>query len=375
MATSKELRVGVFVLAGLIVAGIVVFLIGDEKRLFATKVVYHTDFRDVQGLKVGAPVRLGGVDIGMVSRVGHSDDPRDSRLHVDLHVVKSEATRIRQGSTAEIVNKGLLGDKMVEVKEGPVNNAPLPSGSTIPGQDAADFASLFADVGTMAQQARQILQNLESGTRALLDVQMQEDLRSSVHSVRLILNEAAQGKGYLHRLLSDPTESERISKLVASADRAAAGLDQSVAEVQRLLGRVNQGPGFAHDILYGEGGADALSNLSGTAAELTVTLKGIREGKGLARSILFGGSDDAPSRVAHNLASTSDDLKHIVADLRAGKGTLGALLVDSSIYEDAKRVLGDVERNDALRALVRYSIKQDEKRRPDLGTSGTATAR
>ena len=56
----------------------------------------------------------------------------------------------------------------------------------------------------------------------------------------------------------------------------------------------------------------------------------------------------------------SDDLRQIVADLRAGKGTLGALLVDPSVYEDLKMVLGNVERNKALRALVRYSIRRDE---------------
>jgi phospholipid/cholesterol/gamma-HCH transport system substrate-binding protein len=60
--------------------------------------------------------------------------------------------------------------------------------------------------------------------------------------------------------------------------------------------------------------------------------------------------------VAENLGVMSDDLRQIVADLRAGKGTVGALLVDPSVYEDLKRVLGDVQRNDVLRALVRYSI-------------------
>jgi len=51
-----------------------------------------------------------------------------------------------------------------------------------------------------------------------------------------------------------------------------------------------------------------------------------------------------------------------VAGVKAGKGTVGALLVDPSVYEDMKLVLGNVQRNDVLRALVRYSIKQDEKK-------------
>jgi phospholipid/cholesterol/gamma-HCH transport system substrate-binding protein len=62
-----------------------------------------------------------------------------------------------------------------------------------------------------------------------------------------------------------------------------------------------------------------------------------------------------------NLNQASTDFRQIMSDMRAGKGTLGALLVDPSVYEDVKLMLGNVERNRTLRALVRYSIKRDEK--------------
>ena len=61
-------------------------------------------------------------------------------------------------------------------------------------------------------------------------------------------------------------------------------------------------------------------------------------------------------------AATHDDLRAIVAGVRQGKGTLGALLVDPTVYADIKSVVGNVERNEVLRALVRYSIKADEQR-------------
>ena len=61
-----------------------------------------------------------------------------------------------------------------------------------------------------------------------------------------------------------------------------------------------------------------------------------------------------------NVNAMSDDLRSIVHDVRQGKGTLGALLVDPSVYEDIRALVGNVERNEVLRALVRYSIKADE---------------
>ena len=66
----------------------------------------------------------------------------------------------------------------------------------------------------------------------------------------------------------------------------------------------------------------------------------------------------------------SGDLRAIVDDVRAGRGTIGGLLVDPSIYEDIKRLVGNLQRNEILRSLVRYSIREDEPReqppRPEL---------
>ena len=360
MATSKEMRVGAFVLAGLIVAGVVIFLIGDEKRLFDAKISYYTSFSDVQGLKTGAPVRLGGIDIGTVSRIAHSDDSADNRLYVDLHIVKREAGRIKKDTVAKVNNKGLLGDKMIELSGGTPSAPTIPPGGTIKGEDPTDFTNLFSEVGNMTHRADKILANLEVTTKALSDAQMHEDLRRSIHSVNLILKEVAEGQGYVHRVLADPAEAARLSHLVTTLDRVAAETEGTMTEARKAAARVNTGPGFVHEVLYGEKGADAMANFGGAAAEVIATLRGIRDGNGLAHTIIYGG-DEPSTQVSANIGAITRDLRQIMADLRAGKGTLGALLVDPSIYEDVKGVLGNVQRNDALRALVRYSIKQDEK--------------
>jgi phospholipid/cholesterol/gamma-HCH transport system substrate-binding protein len=129
--------------------------------------------------------------------------------------------------------------------------------------------------------------------------------------------------------------------------------------VNQILTRVNTGPGFVHEVVYGEDGAKTIAKVGVVADELGNTLKGIREGNGLARSVIYG--DDTSQAMMSNLNQASADFRQVVSDMRAGKGTLGALLVDPSVYEDLKLMLGNVERNRALRALVRYSIKRDEK--------------
>ena len=129
--------------------------------------------------------------------------------------------------------------------------------------------------------------------------------------------------------------------------------------MNQILGRVTTGPGFAHEVVYGEDGSKTIAKFGNVADELTTTLKGVRDGNGLAHSVIYG--DNSSQQMMSNLNQASTDFRQIMSDMRAGKGTLGALLVDPSVYEDVKLMLGNVQRNQALRALVRYSIKRDEK--------------
>src|SRR5262249_35449886 len=136
MNRARDVKVGLFVVAGLALAGTAIFLIGDERRLFSTAETFHTKFTDVGGLKSGAPVRMGGIDIGHVDSVGYGKDPKDTQIYVVLSIVKSEAGRIRTDSTAQIATKGLLGDKMIEITKGAAGNSIPPNGD-IPSTEPA----------------------------------------------------------------------------------------------------------------------------------------------------------------------------------------------------------------------------------------------
>jgi phospholipid/cholesterol/gamma-HCH transport system substrate-binding protein len=359
MAIGREVKVGVFVLIGLIAAGIVVFLIGDERRLFSRHIECDTSFSDVQGLKVGAAVRMDGIDVGTVTRVGHSADVSDPRIHVRLSVVRSEALRLKLDASAKISNKGLLGDKLLDLDPG--KGAPRPVTETaIRGEDPTDFAGMFTSVGSIAQKTDAVLSNLDKVSKNLASDELQGDVNSTVRSVTIIMKQIAEGDGYMHRLLADPAEAERLSKTIANFERTSSELSQAAAEIRQLTARVNHGPGFAHDVIYSDQGTQTLGQFGNAAGELALTLKGVREGNGLAKGIIYGDSEQ--QQIIGNLNSMSRDMREIIAGMKAGRGTLGALLVDPSVYEDMKLVLGNVQRNDALRALVRYSIKQDEKK-------------
>lgn len=363
---KSDLQVGAFVLFGLVLAGVVIFLIGDERRVFDESVEYTAIFDDVEGLKSGAPVRMGGVRVGQVEKVGYSEDANDGMVHVQLSVVADASGRLRDDSVVSIENKGLLGDKMVVVTRG-TEGAALPPGSQL---DTRKNPGMFERIDDIAGEAEHTLKDVSKLAAALGDEKLHDDLRGTAHSVNVMMKEITEGDGYPHRLLTSREEADRISGLVENVDKTSRELNATLREMRLAVRQVRKGPGFAHDMLYGNGAKKEIGQIGDAAGEVALTLKGVREGDGFAHDLLFGGGAGTGDAVK-NITQVTADLRDIVRNVKKGKGTIGALLVDPSVYDDLKRVLGDVERNDVLRALVRYSIKRDDAKKPAVEVSPT----
>jgi phospholipid/cholesterol/gamma-HCH transport system substrate-binding protein len=246
---------------------------------------------------------------------------------------------------------------MVEISKGAASES-VPFGGEIKTEEPVD---IMEKVNGIAKTAEVTMEKIQSATTSLADEGLHRDIRGSMASIRVVLDQLATGPGYPHKFLTDPEEAARISRAISSLDRAAGELNTTLVEVRHVVARVKEGPGFTHDVIYGDGPKAEIAQFGSAAEEVASTLKGIQQSDSFAHGLLYGGKGQGAGAVDDVTAMTSD-LRAIVADTRAGKGTLGALLVDPSIYEDLKGILGNVQRNDVLRALVRYSIKHDEQK-------------
>jgi phospholipid/cholesterol/gamma-HCH transport system substrate-binding protein len=353
---SRQFKVGLFVLAGLALMGAGVFLIGKTRQLWEPKVSYITAFNDVAGLKPGAPVRMGGLDVGQVNGLHHGSDPKDGRIFVSLSIEKKEAARIRTDTVAHVGNKGLLGDKMIELGLGSPDAVSLDPKDLIPSEEPAD---MFAAANRVAAAAQQAIEKLEPLAQSLGDPKLAADIKGSASDVHSLLDAMVHGDGTMHRLFYDHRTADELDQLLASSRRTTDQLNETLTDVQDVTAHVKQGPGIAHALIYD---GEISKDTAGMMSELHQDLKAVRQGNGIAHAILYG--DDSSQHVMANLNAMSDDLRAIVQGVRQGKGTIGGLLVDPTVYEDLKSAIGNVERNEVLRALVRYTIKADEQRKP-----------
>jgi phospholipid/cholesterol/gamma-HCH transport system substrate-binding protein len=356
---NKSIKVGIFVLSGLFFAGLATFLVGDAEEFWSRTVVYVAPFADVAGLKPGSPVRMGGVDVGRVAAVSHAPDVNDRRIYVHVAVVRAESARVLTDTKAQILGKGLLGDKMVDLSTDG-KGGPLAVGGTLQTEEPLDFTSTL---GVLASKADHAMTNVEQATEALNDPKVQDNVKSSIEDLRVLLDGITRKDSAAHRLFMDPSEGARIDHALANFEESSERLNATLDGVRDMTNQVKNGPGLAHALLYD---GDMSASTAGALDEVHKDLQAIRTGNGLAHTLVYG--DDSTNHVMTNIDAMSADLRSIVHDMRAGKGTLGALLVDPSVYEDIRALVGNVERNEVLRALVRYSIKADEATKPPAVT-------
>ncbi len=356
---KSDYKVGLFVLFGLAAVALVIFFIGDARRAFERTKTYQLSFEDVAGLKPGAPINMGGVLIGHVTKVDYAKNPNDPRIHVAIEVVDEAVPRLKSDSLATIANKGFLGDKMLVISKG-VHGTAIEPGATIPSEEPKDLMESLSQIGGEAEST---MGDVKKVAKELSNEQLHADLRAAVKKLDRLLAQVTEGDGYAHRLLTDPAESDRISHTIDSLNRSADELAGTLREARLVAERVRSGPGFLHDAVYGDLANKQIAQIGNAAEEIGMTLHEIRKGDGFAHDVLFGGKGMAGDALS-NLTTITGDIRDIVRGIKQGKGTLGALLVDPSVYEDVKRILGNVERNAVLRSLVRYSIKQNEKQPP-----------
>jgi phospholipid/cholesterol/gamma-HCH transport system substrate-binding protein len=357
-ARDRSVKVGLFVFFAFALATLVIFLIGDNRRAWDRKITFKGRFNDVIGLRSGSAVRMSGIDVGTVTDISHADSPDDPKIYVTIVVARNEARRVRPDTVMRVVNKGFLGDKMVDLQGGDAKLAAAEDGSFINSElDPSDMGKTFEKFNDVAKKADLTMDSIKRTSEQLADPQLSEDIKGSVKSLRTILDGVANNKdGVAHKMIFDPEEGRRIDRILANLDTTSANLAAVSGDAREVASRAKTGPGLVHTVVYDE---QLGQSTTGTMVELNKSLTALRTSNGLGHAIVYG--DDSTQHVLGNVSAMSDDLREIVSNMKSGRGTLGALLVDPSVYEDIKTLVGNVERNQVLRALVRYSIKQNEE--------------
>jgi len=114
----KKLAAGLFFVLGLALIVVSVFVIGIDRGLTEPKFQIIALFNEVGGLVEGSPIRISGVDVGVVGAVDFLTQPIEGRsLKVRMDIFKKYEFQFSKCSKISIRTEGVLGQRFIEISE------------------------------------------------------------------------------------------------------------------------------------------------------------------------------------------------------------------------------------------------------------------
>ena len=300
MGSPRLAVVGTFVIGGLLLFAVGLFMIGDRRLLFTERFEVEADFGNVTGIAIGTGVRLAGFDAGEVLGIEIPLNPGE-RFLVRMRVREDLRPLVRTDSVAAVLTDGLLGSVFIQIRSGSAGAPPVEDGDRIRGVDAVEIADLIAEGRETFRTVGEEFIGLQDQMSAALDAlvepiaittELVASVRTDVETItgtaaevtrharalleetRAIVEALASGESTLGQLLGDDSLYQGLVGTVQETEATMRAVRRSVEEVEQLVDRLGGPEGDGTRLLADAAEAAALArNAMEDVAENTEALK------------------------------------------------------------------------------------------------------
>jgi len=325
----SQLRVGLTVIIASITLAVLIFVMTGSTGLFTKKILIRAYVDNAGGVRVGAPVRLEGVDIGNVTRIKVVHDPlrKLTPVEITMKITTKYEDTMRSDCHASLNTAGVLGEVFVDVdcraaKGGPlVNGAELPTDEVTQLQDVVRASQgTLQNVDTLVKRLDNILTFIQSGQgsigKVIYDPSLFNRANDMLTQLQQIVAQANSTNGSIGKLLNS-------DELYNKANLAVDNLNKTIDQINSGQGTIGK---FIKDpALY--------DNANQTMAKANQLITDINAGKGTLGKLA------KDEELAKKLDVTVTRLNSILDRLDKGEGTAGKLMVDPSLYNNADQML------------------------------------
>ena len=324
--TLDNFRLGLFVLAGLVMLVLFLYMLGRNQSIFSKRFEIKAHFENVGGLISGNNVRVSGIVVGIVEAV---ELVNDTLVVVTLALDDEMRQVVRKNTLASIGTDGLIGNRVVNLL--PVKE---PAALIEPG----DILQSQKEVSTDA-----MLRMLDKTNKNVLVIS--EGLIQTIERI----NKSRQ----LANLLEDESLSRNLQAALLNLRNASGAASATMQDLQGVVG----------DIRDGKGSVGSLLRDTSLAYELNAVVRKLQ----------------AVENQADALARDMDKLvQGLQTDVDQGRGPANLLLKDSLAAARLQGTLGNLETGtarfsenmEALKHnfLFRRYFKKLEKEQKKAGT-------
>jgi len=333
----SQLRVGLTVIAGSVILMVLIFLMSGTGGWFSHKIILRSYFDNAGGLRVGAPVRLAGVDIGNVTHIQIDSHRTTDPVEVTMKVNTTYRASLRKDSVTILSTAGILGETFVDVDSSTAKGPEAVDGDTLAARDQPDIQDVVrASQGTLQnmdallKRVDRILAFIESGKgsigKVIYDTALYDQLNATVTEFKGLMDDIQKGKGSLGPLL---TSDEAYKKVIAAIDK-----------INLMIDDLQAGKGSAGKLLKDP---ELYDNTNKTIANIRQVTDDMNAGKGAL------GKFTHDQEFANKLQTTMNNLAALSDRLEKGEGTAGMLFKDPALYNNSNQML--VETRELVKAI------------------------
>jgi phospholipid/cholesterol/gamma-HCH transport system substrate-binding protein len=287
------IKLGVFVMAGLVFLILLLYMIGKNRHLFGANYSLKARFENVQGLKSGHNVRYDGIEVGTVKKVEFLND---TLVEVTMLIDDKMKSIIRSNAIVSVGTEGFVGNKVVNIIPGKGAAPIAKEGDLLNSKKPVDTDEMLrtlyktnSDIAVIADNLKTTIHNINA-SEAIWDLLNEKTLpyniRSSADNVRLatahaadmiddlraLVNDVKTGKGSLGAILTDTSFALSLNEAVEKINTVGKQADTLAEEITELAASVKG------DLNNGKGVANALLKDSSMTTKLNQSLDHIEKG-------------------------------------------------------------------------------------------------
>jgi phospholipid/cholesterol/gamma-HCH transport system substrate-binding protein len=232
--SRRYLAVGVFIIAGVTLFALGIFLVGSRHEAFSRHVLLYTEFANLDSVTRGSKVQVAGMDAGQVTRVIVPQSP-NGRFRIQMKVDEQLHGLIRSDSVVTVDTEGVVGNTFLTIHTGSPN-APIASAdSVLQSQPPVTMSDLLTHGLGIMNDADATLKQVGGKLNIALD-----DVNGAIGNANDVLIGLKEGRGPAGMLLRDEKTADQIREAISNVQSTTANFKQASAGVNSIVADVQQ---------------------------------------------------------------------------------------------------------------------------------------
>ena len=232
--SRRYLAVGTFIIAGVILFTLGIFLVGSRHEAFSRHVLLYTEFSDLDGIAKGSKVQVAGMDAGQVTKIDVPGSP-NGRFRVQMKVAESLHGLVRTDSVVTVDTEGVVGDTFLTIHSGSPEAAIAQADSMLQSKPPVSMSDLLTHGLGIMNDADATIKQVGGKLDTALD-----GVNGAVGNANDLLVGLKEGRGPAGMLLRDEKMAGQIRETMSNVQAATSNLNQASGRVNSFVADVQQ---------------------------------------------------------------------------------------------------------------------------------------